>query len=207
MFERVLCIPCLGYQIPNFFYDIFERKTAQLVAKRGSAIKHGEPIFGWSIPMAKGPRKGFVGSLFSQPEILGALLTSPVSGQLLAVNRYESFFSDKTATTPEVMKNFGASKISKAEDVACFLGTNDSKVVSVEEFYRPLQTALSLLLRSPHHSVEEVYRNYDFQNYEPLRDVVVEETSGLDKVLCPVISFGEYEKLLRDGRISTSFLR
>lgn len=157
--------------------------------------------------MAKGPRKGFLGSMFSQDEILGAVFASPVSGQLVAVNMYESFFSNKTPTTPDVMGGFSARKVARPEDIACFIGTDESKVVSVEEFYRPLQTALSLLLRSPHHSVEQVYRDYDFQNYEPLRDIVIQETSNLDKVICPMISFDEYEKLLRGGSISTAFAR
>lgn len=207
MFENVLCIPCLGHQIPNFFYDIFERKSSHFLSNRGAQLDAGDAVFGWSIPMAKGTRKGFLSSMFSQPEMLGAVLASPVSGQLLAVNKYESFFSDKTETTSEVMEGFAARKIAKPEDIACFIGTNEIKVVSVEDFYRPLKRSLSLLLQSPHHSVEEVYRNYDFQNYEPLREIVVQETNNLDKVICPTISFDGYEKLLRDGDVSTQFFR
>lgn len=207
MFNRVLCVPCLGYQIPNFFYDIFERKSSQFLSTRGQTLGAGDPVFGWSVPIAKGPRKGFLGSLFSEPKTVSATMVSPVDGQLLNVNKYESFFSDKTPTTPETVNGIGSSKMGRPENIACFIATNDPRLVTAGEFYRPLVEALSSLLMTPHHCIEDVYRHYDFLNYEPLRDVVVKETSNLDKVIIPSIEIAVYEKLLTSGDISTAFFR
>ncbi|WP_375568787.1 hypothetical protein ABWH92_12385 [Ahrensia marina] len=185
MTEGVLCIPCMGYAFPNYTYDNTGEKSTSQLAKKGENVSIGSPIFQWKYPVykSKAPEPfRLLGSLLFDKNWAKTTLASPVNGQLIEANFYQSFFSNDIPTTAEVLATVGPKEVGSFKEIACFLAVSSYTAIYVSDFYEPFRN-----------EIHDMIRRAPERMTDGLSEIAQEEFAPMQKVLCPFISLEEFQ--------------
>jgi hypothetical protein len=191
--ERVLAVPCLGYDLTNYFYDWYfdymrERTSTTLVAQLDGPIRVGEKIYRWYLPIDIKPKKSLINQLFRTSEFAQVDVNAPVSGTLIHVPRWESIFSDNMLTAGLRSITYDLTKTDDIKQIAFFIKTENEDPVPAYPIY---QNFFEMMKRI------SISRGKD----DMIDEMTALEVDRLKNLVCPTMDITTFEMYRKNGNL------